>query len=433
LFILLFLYRENTHFKIKYPKLYRIKIVQFYQMTSTIESTNNTILLKIQYLHDILCNFNNCKISVKYEYIKELKSISEEYEMGSIKILSDYFLIVHNYKNDLKNELTNELAHDCDNKIIEDFQTKKIQFNKQKDRFFRDYQIFVRKENFIGKMDRLYMIFKNITQSNINKNAELCKCLNDIKLLFSKYNNSTIVQTVNPSSYNKCPDCNKDMKILPSSSEIVCIGCGRSEILNGTVFEDEQFYYQEGQRTKHGSYDSTKHCKFWIERIQARESKAIPESVINSIKNSIRHNNIKNIEEITCEEIRKYLRQTKNTSYNEHIPLIRKIITGVTPPQLTDREVQLIVLIFSKAVKIYEEIKPPDKTNVMYHPYPIYKIIEHILKAPNMKRRRNAILSCIHLQSRETLIENDIIWEKVCKYIDIEYVPTDRNIDLDLE
>lgn len=398
-------------------------------MTSTIETTNNTIISKIQYLYDIIACFGQHDIKINIDHINELKFISEEYEMGSIKILSDYFLLVHNYKNDLKNELSHNKTHNSD----AEFQNRKQSFNRQKDRFFKDYQIFIRKENFISKMDRLYIIFKNVAQSNVKKNKELYKCFSELKTLFSKYNNSTIVQTINTLSYNKCLECNKDMKILAVSSEIVCVECGTSFVLNGTVFEDEQFYYQEGQRTKHGSYDSTKHCKFWIERIQARESRAIPASVINAVKESIRHNNIKNIEEITCEEIRKYLRQTKNTSYNEHVPLIRKIITGITPPQLTDREVQLIVLIFSKAIKIYEEIKPSDKTNVMYHPYPIYKIIEHILKEPHMRKRKNAILSCIHLQSRETLIENDIIWEKVCKCLDIEYTPTDRNIDLEYE
>ncbi len=398
-------------------------------MTGTIESINNIILSKIQCLNELVKYIGQSNIIIKHDYIKELDSISKNYELGSIRILSDYFLLIRNFKNELKNDLRPDMNTAESNAI----QAKKNNFNKQKDRFYNEYQVFIKRENFIGKMDRLYGIFKNTIQLNINRNEELRSCINDIKLLFSKYSNSTVVHTLPIISYSRCEDCDRDMKLIPLSSEMVCVSCGKTEILSGTVFEYEQLYYQEGQRTKHGSYDPSKHCKFWIERIQARESKAIPDSIINAIKACIRRNNVKNIDDITCEEIRKYLRQTKNTSYNEHVPLIRKIITGVTPPQLSDREVQLIILIFSKAIKIYDEIKPTDKTNVMYHPYLIYKIIEHILKVPNMRRRKNAILSCIHLQSRETLIENDNIWKKVCRSIDIEYISTDRNTDLDLE
>jgi hypothetical protein len=399
-------------------------------MSSTIETTNNTIILKIQYLCEMMDCMRKAGTIVNPIYISELKSISDEYEMGSVRILSDYFLLVRSYKSNLKDELN--ANNMCSNKtlLVNEFQANRSQFIKQKEKFFRDYQIFIKKENFAGKMDRLYTIFKNIIKIKMNNENRPHHYFVELQALLVKYNSSTIVQTVNILPYTMCPDCDKEMKMLPISSEIVCTECGNSSILSGTVFEDEQFYYQEGQRTKHGSYEPTKHCRFWIERIQARESKTIPDTVINAVKKCIRHNNIKNIEELTCEEIRKYLRQTKYTTYNEHVPLIRKIITGITPPQLTDEEIQLIILIFSKAIKIYEEFKPSDKTNVMYHPYFIYKIIEHILNPLKMKRRKNAILSCIHLQSRETLIENDNVWEKMCQYLNVTYIPTDRNTDL---
>ncbi len=68
-----------------------------------------------------------------------------------------------------------------------------------------------------------------------------------------------------------------------------------------------------------------------------------------------------------------------------------------------------MTVYFTKIIKAHEEIKPDNKTNVSYHPYFIYKIIEHMMR--NNKRRRNGILSCIHLQSRETLIDNDKMWK----------------------
>jgi len=196
----------------------------------------------------------------------------------------------------------------------------------------------------------------------------------------------------------------------------------------GTVFEDDQFYYQEGNRSKHGTYDPSKHCKFWVERIQARENTEIPSEIIEIIKKYIKRDKIQNKKHITCTLIRKFLRQSHNSKYNEHVPLIRKLITGIIPPQLSEYELQLINLYFDKVIFIFENIKPDNKTNCPYHPYFIYKIIDQIIKDENNINRKSQILSCIHLQSWETLICNDILWKNICEQIpEFVYKPTDRN------
>lgn len=381
---------------------------------STLETTNNSILIKIKSLKDIADILH--KIDTSNEkvrtFIADLQEISDDYEMGSIKILTNYFLLTQ----------TNQEL-DTDKKI----------FIAQKDKYFADYQVFIKKNNFIGKIDRYYNMLKNMIINN-----KIKEHLTDIKSILTLYENSTIIRSVSNTIYNKCDKCSKEMKIIENLSEITCTHCGITDNLYGTVFEDFQFYFQEGTRTKHGSYDPSKHCRYWIERIQARESKEIPESVLDSVRERIRTNKIRNVEDITCKEIREYLRQTHNASYNEHIPLIRKIITGKSPAQLTDQELQLITIYFDKVIRVYDEIKPITKTNVPYHPYLIYKIIEHILKCKpsydhyNSKRRIYSILGCIHLQARETLIENDKMWQEICTHIDeIEYTPTDRNCQYD--
>ena len=74
------------------------------------------------------------------------------------------------------------------------------------------------------------------------------------------------------------------MSIDSYLSAMVCEKCGMINEMLGTVFEDDQFYYQEGNRSKHGTYDPSKHCKFWVERIQARENTEIPSEIIEIIK-----------------------------------------------------------------------------------------------------------------------------------------------------
>lgn len=394
-------------------------------MSGTLEITNNLISVKLtnlEYITNLLCKLDIPAISKIKDVDVNLKNLITSYEMGSIKILADYFLLNQEYHINL--------VKSTDAPTITNI---KNVYNIQNNKLFSIYQTFIKKENFVDKIDRLYSILKNTVSTLIRSNA-IDAYINDIKAHFDTYENSTILCIIPNITNNRCNKCSNEMYIISNASEIVCKGCGITEVLYGTVFEDDQFYFQEGQRSKHGAYDPSKHCRFWIERIQAREAKEIPNTVINAVKKCIQRNKIRNVEDITCVEIRKYLSQTCNTLYNEHIPLIRKLITGETPAQLTEQEIQLITIYFDKVIKAYNDVKDDTQTNVPYHPYLIYKIIEHLLNKKDTvdynksKKRIFNILSCIHLQSRETLIKNDKIWEKICGNIsEIKYIPTDTN------
>ena len=232
------------------------------------------------------------------------------------------------------------------------------------------------------------------------------------------------VEVVGQVEYDVC-GCGATMQVFPSSSELVCPECGSVSVLHGTVFEDTQYYSQEGQRSKHGCYDPSRHCKFWVQRIQAKEKAEIPPRCIEQVVGCIRRDMVGGCRQLLCTQLRIYLKETGNTEYNDHVPLIRMLITGVAPPQLTHDETRRLYNLFDKAVNVFDAIKPTDKSNTMYYPYIIYKILEFILEEGVRKRM---VLECIHLQSRDTLISNDEMWEKICGEVGgVSYRPTDRN------
>jgi hypothetical protein len=321
-------------------------------MSSTIESTNNNILTKICALKKIMVLLENNSIPVKERLLRQTISLEEDYELGSINILSDYFLVVRNYK-------INVMSDDSDKKL----------FDAEKNTHFNKYQSFIRKENFTSKMDRIFKKTKQFMKiNNIGVNSkklalDQLQFESDVFELIKLYENSSVNKNIKEISYESCDKCRNKMTIVPNTSELICENCGITKNLYGTVFEDDQFYYQEGQRTKHGNYDPTKHCRIWVERIQARETTDIPNKVIDRVKKCIIRDKVRDIKRINCSQIRKYLQQTHNSKYNEHIPLIRKLITGVVPPQLTDHELQLINIYFDKVIRIFDEVKPTGKTN----------------------------------------------------------------------
>lgn len=373
-------------------------------MSGTLENTNNNIIKKINAIINLLKLFKTNCVEFNQKTYTDIYKLKEDYEMGSINILSDYFFISNQYQHASDTEL-------------------KCKLLKDKDLQFKKYKNFIRKENFISKLDRII----NLVKTHIQKNSFDKNFLRGVYALIKIYNDSTVNKKIKEAVYEICV-CSFKMDIDPTTSTLICKKCGVVKKLYGTVFEDDQFYFQEGQRTKHGTYDPSKHCRIWVERIQARETTEIPETVINKIRQCIKADQIKNINHINCNQIRKYLRYTHNSKYNEHVPLIRKLITGITPPQLTDYEMQLIHIYFDKVMRIFDEIKSPGKTNCPYHPYFIYKIIEQIINSDSDRVRKAKILSCIHLQSRETLILNDHIFKPICERIpEFVYKPTDRN------
>jgi hypothetical protein len=359
-------------------------------MASTIETTDNNILVKINELNTIIQTYLTYDLDVKdtslvVRLATEVDEILSNYEMGSIFILSKY----HKNKTDV-------LA-------------KKELYSK--------YMQYITHENIIDKLNRIYGLCKKLR--NIYKIVE-----EEYIQAFDTYEFTPITTNYEEKSNEVCK-CGNEYHIESKNSEFVCHECGNTEKLFGIVFEDEQFFFQEGQRTKHGKYDPTKHCKFWVDRIQARENTEIPQIVIDGVKRCVKRDDVY-LDQLSCPIIRSYLKELKLTKYNDHVPLIRKTITNNEPEQLTDTETTLVYLHFSRVIQVYNKTKPDNKPNCPYHPFFIFKILEQILKHPLQRLRRKNILSYIHLQSRETLIENDRIWEPICTQIPgFTYLPTD--------
>lgn len=383
-------------------------------MSSTIDNVCININVKFSVLEELLENFAdqiNGKDKIYIENnIHKLKDINETYLVESLKILNDFY------------ETT-----DCDIK------------KKLHNQFIKSFH----SNNILGELDKLYNYCKKIKKKyttliilkdNIKESEFIHKPVssenNDGALiihtspkkniqsgydeLFKKYENAIINESFLNTKSDICSKCQIPYNIEEKYAEYICKNCGMSEKMSGVVFQDDQFFYQEGHRTKHGKYDPVKHAKCWLDRIQAREITNIPKELLNSIKSYIKKEQIY-LSKITCDSIRGYLKRLKKTEYNNHVPLILKLITGIEPAQLTDHEIHLINMYFGIVIQIYSNIK--SDPNCPYHPFFIYKIIEQILQNPKDEHRKNSILSCIHLQSRSTLIENDKLWFSICDRI----------------
>lgn len=350
-----------------------------YNIENTLEILDKVITLSLQYDID---DADEAKLN---DMNAVLKTIKNNYIIISLDTLTNYISET-------------------------DVEKKRISHNK----FIQNIHTY----NFASKIDWIKSEFQKIL-----KKYDFDTTDSLIISTFNMLNLYHIHDTFNTSRSDICESCDIPFMIEDKTAEFACKNCGFIKKMNGVVFEDEQFFYQEGHRTKHGKYEPIKHAKIWLDRIQAKESIDIPISIINEIKVCIRNKNI-SIDIINCELIRQYLKDTSNSSYYNNAALIMKIITGKEPIQLTDNEIQLVYMYFSRAIQIFQKNNEYNDSNCPYHPYFIYKIIEQIVVNPE---RRKSILSCIHLQSRETLIKHDNEWTKICADIpEFKFIPTKK-------
>ena len=402
-------------------------------VSGTVENINNSILLKIRcliYILNILflIKYNTEKYNVFIKHYNLLVDKKEIIDLNeNISFVSDINEILK-YKDTIFSPYTElqTLAISLD-KIKDNYELGSVcilsnfYYNNDKN-IYDKYQNFITSENIIISIEYIY--------TNLNKYIQLIRPndsdMNIIKNLINLYKTHTFNKENNNLLVIKCI-CLNNLNNDLSDSLLICKNCGiiREDVGNTS---DNETNNKEIMKNKHGSYDPSKHCKFWLERIQAKEVNDIPENILNTVKKCILLDKIKNKYHITCNLLRTYLKNNNNSNYNEHIPLIRKLITGVSPPQLSDKEVQLVYIYFSIVIDVFEIIKPNNKTNCPYHPFFIYKIIEQILNKTTDRIRKLNLLECIHLQSRETLINNDLIWNGICSYIpEFTYIPTDKN------
>lgn len=307
------------------------------------------------------------------------------------------------------------------------FQYGKLLENAEKNKdkileLFNKYKTCIRSNNFLNRLNDIYSELIKILskyKTVIERNKLVLRGLNKYIQIYKQAN---INRKVLYRNTNICT-CEGSLETNTSKSEKQCKACGRIVNLYGMTCEEEQ-YSTNGIRNKHGTYDPVKHFRIWIGRIQAHESKkTIPRILIVNIIKRVREDKLVS-KQVTCELIRKYLQILKKSSYNDYIPLIRRMVTGISPPPLTEMEMKQLEIYFKRVINIFNQVKPSNKQNFPYHPYFIYKIIDQVIKK---SARKTKILSCIHLQARMTLIANDKIWKKICEKMpsEFKYTSTD--------
>lgn len=208
--------------------------------------------------------------------------------------------------------------------------------------------------------------------------------------------------------YESC-GCGARMDVVPATSQLACPQCGYIDDIIGVAFSDTQLYTQE--KTKHSGYDVNRHYRWWIDRIQALESKTFTAEEAARIEYVLDRDGVRR-SSLTIATMRAVLKETKLSSHNDHAALLVVQHGGPAPPRLSFQENMRMAQLFGHIMDLYDTATTRIGGNRPYYPYFIYKLIEQEFENKPEKLR---LLDYIHLQSRETLIKNDLIYKRICE------------------
>lgn len=363
-------------------------MVQWYM--ATVDGISTKINEKIGIINDLISAIR--MVCVLDKDMTIFQKTIEGFEFGSLQILSDYYF--------LKDESIDE--------------------KKKKSELLNKYVRFIVQENIISQLNCMYLYLRTVILKLQLKTSVITK-------LFLKYEETKLKIAFKETRGYLCTFCDEQMSFIAKESTLECSKCFAQQDARGMMYSEDQADISE-KNYKSNQYQARKHGKAWIDCLQGLESKEIPEKVLVHIKECMRKDRIIDVSKVTCNTIRGYLSKKSNMSkYNQHIPKIRKLVTGIEPPQLTEAESELFFEYYGKVINIYNTIK--EKVNCPYCPYFIYKILEQILKDPIHHERKGRFFSYIHLQLSNTLNDQDKLWKSICKDIpEFAYRPTIRNL-----
>lgn len=213
-----------------------------------------------------------------------------------------------------------------------------------------------------------------------------------------------------------CLVCNQG-ELIPQEEEgiLICnnIECGK--FLLHIVDNQKPVNKEMPNEVSYTAYIRLNHFKEILSQFQAKETTKIPDEVMDAVKQRIKKER-KNIKEINYKEMRNMLSILGYNKYFEHIQYINSIL-GIQPPVMDDELIETLCVLFIEIQQPWALFCPITRTNFFNYTYILCQLCI-------LLDQRQYLPYIPMMKDRIKQLEQDMIWKKVCDYLDWEYFPT---------
>lgn len=223
--------------------------------------------------------------------------------------------------------------------------------------------------------EKKLLSLKNATNEQIK---ELNDILNKKSVLtdeyFMKFDENYSPVNFIPANISVCSNCNDQYKLY--SGYLVCPSCGNCIDTLDTYatlsYKEMQNYEYKSQFT----YDKRSHLDDWLRRFQAKENRTIPQEVLDKILLETKKERITNLNDLTEEKIKRYLKKLSLNEYYDNIIGIINRINGRPPFRLTFEIEEKIKSMFQSIQEPFEKYKPNNRKNFLSYSYTLHKFFQ---------------------------------------------------------
>ena len=203
-----------------------------------------------------------------------------------------------------------------------------------------------------------------------------------------------------------CEECNIERILDMSESAYICPCCGDSEMI--ILDEDRQI-------KDYSPYRRLNHFREWLNQFQAKQSPDIPEQVFVDIVKELNKKRIIDLSVLNKKKMKIILKKLDYNSYYEHVAYIINKLNNLPPPKITRDMEKLFISMFFKIQEPWEMFKQVERKNFLSYSYVLHKFCELL--------ELDHLFECFPLhKDPDKIMENDQIWEKICKYLKWEYI-----------
>lgn len=241
----------------------------------------------------------------------------------------------------------------------------------------------------------------------------------DRKDIFNRYlsniDDKVISNKFKDKRLDKCVNCKEKLKCDEVEGYLICNKCGYSETI--IVINEKGSYSDQPREANYFAYKRINHFNEWLAQFQAKGTTELPDTIYRDIYIELNKDFNKNLNSINAQMIRNILKRLNYNKYYEHIPHLINVLTGKDPPTLTRKSEELLRQLFKEIQVPFMNNCPKNRKNFLSYSYVLHKFCE-LLEFDHL------LPFFPFLKSREKLIQQDIIWEKICKDLKWEYIPS---------
>ena len=320
-------------------------------------------------------------------------------------ILEDKKKLEEEFKNDPSNELRSKITK-LDETSLNYDPKKEIDYYLDTGDLLNKY--YSKKEEVSTQNKEITVIdFMNRNKKKTDSNS----LIND----YMRVVDDNIITDNNTYDIDHCPYCLKKLTLKNIDSLLICEECGYTDTI---IINSEKVSYKDPPReSSYFAYKRINHFNEWLAQFQAKETTDIPDEVYQGILNELKKNTFLSIDEISYKNMREILKKLKFNKYYEHIPHIINMLNGKKAPVLTRQYEEQLRIMFKEIQTPFMKHCPENRKNFLSYAYVLHKFCE-LLELDHL------LIYFPLLKSREKLQQQDNIWEKICKSLQWEYIPS---------